>query len=92
MIGQIKDQMKVMFQMDDLRSVSFRLGMNNEHNRQHHTIDIHQPSYIRMILVTFRIDESRAVAMPMEMKLHTRKPNEEACNQSIYQSMIGSLM
>jgi hypothetical protein len=28
----------------------------------------------------------------MAMKFHKRKPDEEACNPTIYQSMIGSLM
>jgi hypothetical protein len=29
--------------------------------------------------------------MPMGMKLHMRKPDKEACDPTIYQSMIGSL-
>jgi len=92
LIGQIKDQMKKRFRMHDLVSVSFYLGMNIERNREHHTIDIHQRSYIQTILAKFRMDESRPVATPMAMKLHKTKPNEEACDPTIYQSMIGSLM
>jgi len=92
LIGQIKDQMKKRFRMHDLGSVSFYLGMNIEHNREYHTIDIHQHSYIRPILAKFRIDESRPVATPMAMKLHKRKPDEEACDHTINQSMVGSLM
>jgi hypothetical protein len=38
------------------------------------------------------MDESRPVATPMAMKLHKRKPDEEACDPIIYPSMIGSLM
>jgi len=90
LIGQIKDQMKKRFRMHDLGSVSCCLGMNIERNREHHTIDIHQHSYIRTILAKFRMDESRLVATPMAMKLHNRKPDEEACDPTIYQSMIGS--
>jgi hypothetical protein len=37
------------------------------------------------------MNESRPVATPMAMKLHKRKPDEEACDLTIYQSMIGSL-
>jgi len=92
LIGQIKNQMKKRFRMHNLGSVSFYLEMNIERNQEHHTIDIHQHSYIRTILAKFRMDESRPVAMPMAMKLHKRKPDEEACDQTIYQSMIGSLM
>jgi len=92
LIGQIKDQMKKRFRMHDLGSVSFYLGMNIERNREHHTIDIHQHSNIRTTLAQFRMDESRPVATPMAMKLHKRKPDEEPCDPTIYQSMIGSLM
>jgi hypothetical protein len=92
LIGQIKDQMKTRFRMHDLGSVSFYLSMNIERNREHHTIDIHQHSYIRTILAKFRMDESRPVPTPMAMKLHQRNPDEEACDLTIYQSMIGSLM
>ena len=56
LIGQIQDQMKKRFQMHDLGSVSFNLGMNIERNREHYTIDIHQQSYIRTILAKFRMD------------------------------------
>ena len=42
-------------------------------------------------MAKFRMDESRPVATPMAMKLHKSKPDEEACNPTISQSMIGSL-
>jgi hypothetical protein len=42
--------------MHDLGSVSCYLGMNIERNREHHTIHIHQHSYIRTILAKFRMD------------------------------------
>jgi hypothetical protein len=89
--GHIEYQMKKRFQIHDLGSVSFDLGLNIERNRVHHTIDIHQHCYFRMILAKFRMDESRPVAMPMAMKFNKRKPDEEACDQTIYQSMIRSL-
>jgi hypothetical protein len=92
LIGQIKGQMKNRFRMHDLGSVSFYLGMNIKRNREHHTIDIHQYSYIRSILAKFRMDKSRPVATPIAMKLHKRKPGEEACDPTIYQSMIGTLI
>jgi hypothetical protein len=38
------------------------------------------------------MDESRPVAKPMAMKVHMRKPDVEACDPTIYQSMIGSPM
>jgi hypothetical protein len=92
LIGQIKDQMKKRFRMHHLGSVSFYLGMNIECNREHQTIDIDLHSFIWTILVKFRMDESRAVATPIVMKLHKRKPDKEASDQSIYQSIIASLI
>ena len=92
LIGQINNGMKERFRMHDHGSVSFYLGMMIERNREHHTIDIHRHSYIRMILAKFKMDESRPGTMPMAMKLQKRKPDKEACNPTIYQSMIGRLM
>jgi len=92
LIGQIKDQMKTRFWMHVLGSVCFYRGLNIERNREHDTIDIHQHSYIRTILAKFRLEESRPIATPMAMKLHKRKPDNEACNPTIYQLTIGSLI
>jgi hypothetical protein len=92
LIGQINNQMKKRIRMYDRGSVSFHLGMNIECNRELHTIDIHQHSYIQTILAKFRMAESRPVATPMAMKFHKRKPEEQACDPTIYQSMIRSLM
>jgi len=78
--------------MRDVVSVTFYLGMNIERNQEYHTIDIHQQSYIWTILAKFRMDDFRAVATPMAMKLHKRKPDDDACYPTVYQSMIGSLM
>jgi hypothetical protein len=92
LIGLIKDQLKKRCRMRDLRSVSFCLGMNIERDREHHMINIHQHSYIRTLLAKSRMDESRPVATSLAMKLRKRKPNKEACDPTIYQSMIGSLL
>ena len=92
LIGQIKDQMKRRFRMHELGRVSLFIGMNITRNWEHHTIDIHEHSYIGTILAKFRMDVSRPVATPMAMKLDKRKPDEEACNPTIYQSRIGSLL
>jgi hypothetical protein len=92
MFGQIKDQMKTRFRMHYLGSVSIYLGMNIGLNWEHLMIDIRQRSYVQTTLEKFRMDESRPVATPMAVKLQKRKPDKEACNPTIYQSMIGSLM
>jgi hypothetical protein len=92
LIGQIMDQITKRFQMHDHGSVSVYLSMIIERNREHYTINIDQHSYGRTILAKFRMDESRPVATSMAMKLRRRKPDEEACDPTAYQPMIGSLM
>jgi hypothetical protein len=72
LIGQMKDQMKMRFWMDDVRSISICLGMNLKHNREHHTGNIYQYHYMQMILAFFSMDESRPLVMRMAMKLYTR--------------------
>jgi hypothetical protein len=91
-IGQITDQMKKRFRMNDLGSVSVYLSMNIEHNREHNTIGIHQYSFIRTIFVKFRLDEPRPVPRPIAMKLDKRKTDKEAWDSTIHHSMIGILL
>jgi len=78
--------------MHDPRSVSIHLGMNIESNQKYHTIDIHQHSYILMIFANSRMDESRPLAMPMALQFHKRLPDKEACDPTIYESILQSLM
>jgi len=92
LIGQIKNRMRKTFRLHDLGSVSFYLSMNIERTREHHMIDIQQNTYIRTILAKFRMVESTPVAKPMVMNLDKRKPDKAACDPTIYQSMIGSIM
>jgi len=80
------------FQIHDLGSFSFYFGINIEPNRELHTIDIHQHSYIQTILKKFRMDQCRPVATPMAMLLPKRNPDKDDCNPPIYQLIIGSLM
>jgi hypothetical protein len=84
LIGQMKDQIRQRFRMHDLGSFSFYLRMIIEHNREHHTIYTHHHIYIRTILAKLRMDESRPFATAMAMKVHKWKPDEEACDPTIF--------
>jgi len=84
LIGQIKNQTKKRVRMHDLGSVSLYLAMHIEWNREHHTNNIHQHS-----LGKFRMHESRPVTTPMATKLDKRMPDEEACDRTLYQTLIG---
>jgi len=55
LIAQMKDQMKARSPMHELWRVSCYLGMNIERIAEHHTIDMHQHSYIWKILAKFRM-------------------------------------
>jgi hypothetical protein len=67
-IWQITYFMKKRFQMDNLGSVSFYLGLNME-NWKHHTINLHQQRYNPTILAMFRMVQFRQVTTPMAIKL-----------------------
>jgi hypothetical protein len=41
MIGKIKEKMQKRFQIHHLGCISCYVGMNNDHNQEHHRIDIH---------------------------------------------------
>jgi hypothetical protein len=43
-----------------------------------------------MIIAKVGMVESSPVAMPMAIMFHNRKPDEEACDLIIYQSIMGS--
>jgi hypothetical protein len=66
--------------------------MNIDRNREHHAINHHGHSYIQIIFAEFKMEQSRQVATPMAMKLNKMMPDTEACDPSIYQSMIQCLM
>jgi hypothetical protein len=80
------------FQLHDLGSVSFYHCMIIECNWEDHTIDLHQQSYIGTMLVLFQIEESRTVATPLAMMVDRRKPVKKACDLTIYQLMMATLM
>jgi hypothetical protein len=43
-----------------------------------------------MILVKFRMGDCRLVATPMAIKIHKRKPDDNACDPTINQLTIGT--
>jgi len=92
LIGHSKDQMRNRFWMRDLGSVCFHFDMSIEPIWAHQTIDIHQHSYPRTMMAMFTLDQSRSVAIQISIILHKRMPNEEACVQCTYQSVMGSLL
>jgi len=92
LVRLIQAHMMKRFRMHDLGSESFYLGVNTKCNQEHHMIDIHLHSFVRIILAEFRMVDSRPVATAMAMKLHKRTPDKEACDLAIYQSIIGSHM
>ena len=92
LLKRIKASLHARFQMHDLGEVSFYLGMAIERNRHQRTVSVYQHAYIRAVLERFGMAEAKAASTPLSERHHKRRPNEERCDQSLYQSMIGSLM
>jgi len=63
LIGKINDPMKMSFWLQSPGSVLFYLGMNIEHTRELHAMNIHLHSYIWSILAKIKIDVARPHAM-----------------------------
>jgi hypothetical protein len=89
-IGQIEDQLKKSFGMQDLGRVSIYLLMHIKCNPDNSMINIHQHRCIRTMLAKVRMHRSRPVGTPIAMTLPKRKPEKETCNLTVYQLMIAS--
>lgn len=90
LIEWIKDQIKMRLWMHDLRHAFLYISMNIRCNLESHMIIIHEHSYSQSNLATFSIDESRSVTIPMAVMVQKRKHEEEVCDRSKYQLIIGS--
>jgi Reverse transcriptase (RNA-dependent DNA polymerase) len=89
LIDEFKREMKLEFEMTDLRMMRYFLGL--EIKQEKSGIFISQ-AYAREILQKFGISDYNPIATPMELDAKLSKfEGEEAVDSNTYQSMIGSL-
>jgi transposase InsO family protein len=95
-ITQLKQDLNTKFQMDDLGTAAYFLGIRITRDREKRTVSICQDAYIRKILKRFSMENCKHVDTPMAsgtqefMVPYNKKATETETTE--YQSMIGSLM
>jgi hypothetical protein len=90
-IDVFKREMKNVFEMTDLRKMTFFLGM--EVQQKQNEIFICQQKYAKEILKKFNMEECRSTATPMNQKEKFCKEDEDAkIDETLYRTLIGCLM
>lgn len=92
--GRVRDSIRDKFDMRDLGSASFFLGMELERNRHDNTIKISQPRMTTELIKKYGMDDAKPKSVPMSpaIKLVKTEPNDEAATNFPYRELIGSLL
>lgn len=81
------------FEMMDIRSISFYLGLKIRQEREKKTIKVAQPAYIDKILAKFHLFQANMSNTSMkEALLEPDKEKVTAAERECYQEMIGSII
>ncbi|XP_021974806.1 uncharacterized mitochondrial protein AtMg00810-like [Helianthus annuus] len=88
---EFEEVMKRKFKMSSLGEMTTFLGLQVHQNIQR--ILIHQSKYVHDVLAKFSMADSKSIDSPIaERPLLTEDPEGTPVNQTLYPSMIGSLM
>jgi len=91
-ITDLQKKLKARFDMVDLGFVQHFLGMMVSRDVCWQKVYIKQEGYFGRVLERFGMRDCKPVATPMDKdKPHEREEEEEACDETIYQQLIGSL-
>ncbi|XP_076901241.1 uncharacterized protein LOC143555604 [Bidens hawaiensis] len=86
-----EEVMKLKFEMSAIREMKFFLGLQVEQLLD--GIFIHQTKYVNDILAKFNMSDATAISTPLQLNYGIDPdPNGLKVDQTLYQSMIGSLM
>ena len=98
-INCLQKNLNKMFEMKDLGPASRILGMDIKRDRKNGVLKLSQERYIKQVLRTFNMEESKAVVTPSNslFKLRSLRPEEieaerDAMDTIPYASAVGSLM
>jgi Reverse transcriptase (RNA-dependent DNA polymerase) len=90
LIDEFKREMKLEFEMTDLRMMSYFLGLEIKQKKS--GIFVSQVAYVREILQKFGMSDCNPIATPMELGAKLSKLEVgEAVDSNTYRSMIDSL-
>lgn len=68
-IEKVKEKLTTIFQIVNIRLISFYLGLRVNRNREKKIIELSQPVYIKKILQKFFFDQVNLVNMPIKKSL-----------------------
>src|SRR5271167_1394381 len=94
-INELKRQLKMEFEMKDMRELKHFLGIQVRRDREHRQIHIDQSGYINTILERFDLAECNPVTTPIATGTRLRKstPDDDLMdNPKKYQSIVESQM
>ncbi|CAL9690925.1 unnamed protein product [Knipowitschia caucasica] len=91
-MDKLKDTLKKKYKIKDMGELSYILGISVEQDRE--CIFLHQRKYIQSILQKYGMDNAKPVGTPADTNVKLKKDDEvsKPVNQSIYQTMVGSLL
>jgi hypothetical protein len=90
----MKDELSRKFEMKDLSSLHFFLGMEVERDHARHFFYINQIGYLKEILKRFRMEDCKTIGMPLDLKTKLKKNvnKDDEMVKVLYQQVVGSLM
>ena len=93
-IQEVKQMLASKFDIMDLGKLTYFLGMSVVQDQEELTTWIAQPAYIKKLLEKQEMGDSKPVGTPVDPGSHLLKAteDEEAMDQQLYQSLVGSLM
>src|SRR5579871_6252261 len=92
-INDLKSRLNKVFEMKDLKDLTYFLGIQVRRNRQIRTIHLDQTQYILKILKKFELQDSKPTGIPLETRIKlTKSKDQESFDPLKYQSTVRSLM
>jgi len=90
----VKEELSSKFDVKDLGKLSYFLGMSIIQNQEEKETWIGQPAYTAKLLSKMGMSDCKAVKTSVDPGNHLMKTaeDEEAIDQPLYQSVVGSLM
>ncbi len=93
-ILQMKEELSRKFEMNDLGDLHFFLNMEVERDRAQCLLYINQIGYLKEIFKCFRMEDCKAIKMPLDPKTKLKKNvnKDDEIVKVPYQQAMGSLM
>ncbi len=93
-IQEVKEMLASKFDIKDLGRLTYFLGISVIQDQGGLTTWMGQPAYVKKLLEKQKMSDSKPVGTPVDPGSHLLKAteDEEALDQQLYQSLVGSLM